>query len=132
MKANTLERRSFSRPGLMQWPCKIALVPTCAPYFDAADLLISADCAAYASEKFRELMKNRITLIGCALSDKDAITEKLTAIIRENDVKSITVTRLEVGCCAGIEPLVRKAADASGKSLPITVLTLSTNGKIIG
>lgn len=128
--AEVCERRVFPPGRLMQWPCKINLVPTCAPYFDEADLLISADCAAYALPKFHELMKDKITLIGCALADAETLREKLTAIIRENDVRSITVAKLEVGCCGGIELAARKALESSGKELPFRILTLSTSGKI--
>lgn len=121
----------FRKSSLMQWPCKISLVPTRAPYFNGADLLIAADCAAYACRSLHEeLMRDRITLIGCALSDPSGLHERLTAIIRENDVRSITVARLEVGCCGGIELAVRRALVASGKELPLFTVTISTNGRI--
>ena len=128
--AETRARKPFSARGLIQWPCKIALVPEYAPYFDGADLLISADCAAYASEEFRELMRGRVALIGCALSERERLSEKLAAILRGNDVKSLTLARLEVGCCAGIEAAVRAALVASGKAIPLNILTVSTVGKI--
>lgn len=124
------KRKAFSPCELMQWPCKINLVPEYAPYFDGADILISADCAAYASDDFRRLMRDRITLIGCALADAGRLHEKLTAILRENDVKSITVARLEVGCCEGIENAVKGALEASGKKIPLNILTVSTSGRI--
>ena len=128
----TLGEPSFRKGNLMQWPCKINLVPIRAPYFDEADLLISADCAAYACRNLHEeLMRDRITLIGCARTDTKDMTERLTAIIRENNLRSITVVRLEVGCCGAMELAVRRALKASGKEIPIGIASVSTDGKII-
>ncbi|MBE6542042.1 MAG: ferredoxin [Ruminococcaceae bacterium] len=117
---------------LMQWPCQIKLVPVNAPYFDGANLLIAADCTAYAYGNFHnEFIRNRITLIGCPKLDEGDYVEKLTAIIRNNDIKSVTVVRMEVPCCGGIENVVKRALQASGKFIPWQVVTISTDGKII-
>ena len=117
---------------LIQWPCQIKLVPTNAPYFDNANLLIAADCTSYAYGNFhQEFMKNHITLIGCPKLDEGDYAEKLTAIIKNNNIKSVTVVRMEVPCCGGIENAVRRALMASGKFLPWRVVTISTDGKIL-
>lgn len=121
---------SFSR--LSQWPVQIKLVPMHAPYFNQANLLIAADCTAYAYGAFHErFIKNRITLIGCPKLDMVDYAEKLTAIIRDNEIKSITVVRMEVPCCGGIEQAVRQALMASGKLLPWQVVVISTDGSIL-
>lgn len=117
---------------LMQWPCQIKLVPQNAPYLEGADLLIAADCTAYAYGRMHEdFMKGRITLIGCPKLDDCDYAEKLTAIIKSNDIKSITVVRMEVPCCGGIESAVLRAIKASGKLIPRQVITVSTDGKIL-
>ena len=117
---------------LMQWPCQIKLVPTNAPYFDGANLLIAADCTAYAYGSFHEdFMRNHITLIGCPKLDEGDYTEKLTAIIAGNDIKSVKVVRMEVPCCGGIENAVKRALRASGKFIPWQVVTISTDGRIL-
>ena len=117
---------------LMQWPCQIKLVPTNAPYFDGADLLIAADCTAYAYGNFHnEFIKNRITLIGCPKLDDGDYSEKLASIISNNDINSITVARMEVPCCSGLERAVGRALLTSGKRIPLQVITISTDGKII-
>ena len=117
---------------LMQWPCQIKLVPTNAPYFDGANLLIAADCTAYAYGNFHnEFMRNHITLIGCPKLDAIDYTGKLSAIISDNDVKSIKVLRMEVPCCSGIENAVKRALMASGKFIPWQIVTVSTDGKIL-
>ena len=117
---------------LSQWPVQIKLVPVNAPYFDGAHLLVAADCTAYAYAGFhRELMRNKITLIGCPKLDEGDYSEKLTEIIRQNDIKSVTVARMEVPCCGGIEHAVRTALQASGKFLPWRVVTVSTDGQIL-
>jgi ferredoxin len=120
-------------PGeLRQWPVQIKLVPVNAPCFDGAELLVSADCAAYARGSFHsEFMRNRVTLIGCPKLDAVDYSEKLTAIIARNDVKSVTVVRMEVPCCGGIENAVKTALAASGKTIPWRVVTLSTDGEIV-
>lgn len=117
---------------LRQWPCQIKLVPVNAPYFDGADLLIAADCTAYAFGDFHNrFIKNRITLIGCPKLDSVDYTEKLTAIIENNNIKSVTVVRMEVPCCGGIENAVKNALQLSGKFIPWQVITVTTDGKII-
>lgn len=117
---------------LRQWPCQIKLVPVNAPYFEKANLLISADCAAYAFGDFhRKFMKNKITLIGCPKLDEGDYTEKLTAIIKNNNLKSITVVRMEVPCCGGLENAAKQAIMASGKMIPWSVVTIGTDGEIL-
>ena len=117
---------------LSQWPVQIKLVPVNAPYFDGANLLVAADCTAYAYSNFHnEFIRNHITLIGCPKLDDGDYTDKLTAIIANNDVKSVTVVRMEVPCCGGIEYAVKKALQTSGKFIPWRVVTISTDGKIL-
>ena len=117
---------------LAQWPCQIKLVPVNAPYFDGANLLIAADCTAYAYANFHaEFMRNHITLIGCPKLDEGDYAEKLTAIIARNDVRSVKVVRMEVPCCGGIENAVKRALQASGKFIPWQVVTISTDGRIL-
>lgn len=117
---------------LRQWPVQIKLVPVNAPYFNGANLLIAADCTAYAYGNFHnEFMKNKITLIGCPKLDMVDYTEKLTEIIRLNDIKSVTVTRMEVPCCGGIENAVKRALMASGKFIPWQIVTISNDGRIL-
>ena len=117
---------------LRQWPVQIKLVPVNAPYFDGAHLLVAADCTAYAYAGFhQEFMRGRITLIGCPKLDEGDYSEKLTEIIRLNDIKSVTVVRMEVPCCGGIEHAVRTALQSSGKFLPWRVVTVSTDGRIL-
>ena len=116
---------------LGQWPVQIKLVPPKAPFFDHANLLIAADCSAYAYGDFHHsFMKNRITLIGCPKLDEVDYTEKLTAILRANEIESVTVTRMEVPCCGGIEHAVRTALKDSGKRIPWQVIIISTEGGI--
>jgi len=117
---------------LQQWPCQIKLVPVNAPYFDGAKLLIAADCTAYAYGNFHnDFIKNHITLIGCPKLDEGDYTEKLTAIIKNNNIKSVKVVRMEVPCCSGIENATKRALQASGKFIPWSVVTISTDGKIL-
>jgi len=117
---------------LNQWPVQIKLVSINAPYFENANLLIAADCCAYAYGNFHnDYMKNKITMIGCPKLDDGDYSEKLTAIISENNIKSVTVVRMEVPCCGGIESAVKTALQNSGKMLPWRVITLSTEGKIL-
>lgn len=117
---------------LKQWPVQIKLVQTSAPYFQGANLLIAADCTAYAYAGFHQkFIKNKITLIGCPKLDMTDYTEKLTSIIAENDIKSITVVRMEVPCCAGIEQAAVQALKNSGKFLPWQVITISIDGHIL-
>lgn len=117
---------------LSQWPVQIKLVPVNAPYFSGANLLIAADCTAYAYGNFHnEFIKGRVTLIGCPKLDEGDYAEKLTAIIANNDIKSVTVARMEVPCCGGIENAVRSALQASGKFIPWRVVTISADGRIL-
>lgn len=117
---------------LMQWPCQIKLVPVNAPYFDNCDLLIAADCTAYAYANIhKDFMKNRITLIGCPKLDEGDYSEKLTAIIANNNINSVKVLRMEVPCCGGIVSAVKTALINSGKMLPWSIVTISTDGEIL-
>ena len=117
---------------LSQWPIQIKLAPTSAPYFDGAELLIAADCTAYAYGNFHtDFIKDRITLIGCPKLDAVDYAEKLTAILSQNDIKSITVARMQVPCCGGLEGAVKRAVIASKKIIPLRVAVISTDGKII-
>jgi len=117
---------------LQQWPCQIKLVPVNAPYFDNANLLIAADCTAYAYGNFHnDFIRNHITLIGCPKLDEGDYAEKLTAIIANNNIRSVKIVRMEVPCCGGIENAVKRALQASGKFIPWQVITISTDGKIL-
>lgn len=125
-------RKEHGAGQLSQWPVQIKLVPVNAPYFDNANLLVAADCTAYAYGNFHnEFIKNRITLIGCPKFDEGNYTEKLTEIIANNNLKSVTVVRMEVPCCGGIENAVKNALQKSGKFIPWRVVVISTDGKII-
>ncbi len=117
---------------LQQWPVQIKLVPINAPYFDEANLLIAADCVAYAYANFHnDFIKNRITIIGCPKLDEGDYSEKLTAILANNNIKSVTVVRMEVPCCGGIQNAVVNALKNSGKMIPWQVITISTTGEIL-
>ena len=117
---------------LSQWPVQIKLAPVNAPYFENANLLIAADCTAYAYGNFHnDFIRNHITLIGCPKLDDVDYSEKLTQIIANNNIKSVTVVRMEVPCCGGIEHAVKTALQASGKFIPWSVVTISTDGKIL-
>lgn len=121
---------SLSR--LRQWPVQIKLVPAHAPYFNGARLLIAADCTAYAYGRFHEdFIKNHITLIGCPKLDDIDYSEKLTEIIRSNDIKEVTIVRMEVPCCGGLEMAAKKALQQSGKFIPWRVVTISLDGNIL-
>ena len=116
---------------LMQWPCQIKLVPPNAPYFDDANLLIAADCTAYAYGSFhQDFMRNHITLIGCPKLDEGDYAEKLAQIIANNDIKSVASVRMEVPCCGGLEFAAKKALQDSGKFIPWQVVTIGTDGSI--
>ena len=122
--------RSVSQ--LRQWPVQIKLAPVNAPWFDGAKLLIAADCTAYAYANFhQDFIRGHVTLVGCPKLDSVDYSEKLTEIIRNNDIKSVTVVRMEVPCCGGIEHAVKTALQASGKFIPWNVVTISTNGTIL-
>ncbi len=122
--------KSVSRLG--QWPCQIKLVPAQAPFFDGAKLLIAADCTAYAyANMHEEFMKGKITIIGCPKLDAVDYTEKLTAIIRDNNIRSVTVVRMEVPCCGGLQSAAETALQASGKFIPWQIVTISRDGRIL-
>ena len=117
---------------LNQWPVQIKLVPSNAPYFDNANLLIAADCTAYAYGTFQtEYMKNRITIIGCPKLDEGDYSEKLTVILKQNNIKSVMIARMEVPCCGGIENAVKTALQNCGKMIPLQVATFSTDGNVL-
>ena len=117
---------------LRQWPVQIKLAPLSAPYYDGAKLLIAADCTAYAYANFhRDFIRGKVTLIGCPKLDSVDYSEKLTQIIARNNIKSVTIVRMEVPCCGGIEYAAKQAIQASGKFLPWQVVTISTDGRIL-
>ncbi|MBU5479809.1 ATP-binding protein [Blautia sp. MSJ-19] len=117
---------------LQQWPVQIRLVPTRAPYFDGAKLLIAADCTAYAYANFhKDFIKGKIVLVGCPKLDSADYSEKLEEIIRSNDIASVTIVRMEVPCCGGLEMAAKKALQNSGKFIPWQVTTISVDGKIL-
>ena len=117
---------------LRQWPVQIKLVPVRAPYFDGADLLIAADCSAYAYGNFhRDFIRGRITLIGCPKLDGVDYSEKLTEILRDNDIRSVTVVRMEVPCCGGLQHAAETALRNSGKRIPWQVVTIRADGTIL-
>lgn len=117
---------------LGQWPCQIKLVPVNAPYFDNAKLLIAADCTAFAyANLHQEFMRGKITLVGCPKLDGEDYSEKLTAIVSGNNIQSVTVVRMEVPCCGGLELAAKKALQASGKFIPWQVVTISVDGNIL-
>ena len=124
------ESRNVSE--LTQWPVQLKLVSTSAPYFDGARLLIAADCTAFARADFHDrFIKGHVTLIGCPKLDSVDYSEKLTEIIKNNNIRSITVVRMEVPCCGGIENAVKTALQNSGKMIPWQVVTVSTDGRIL-
>ena len=117
---------------LRQWPVQIQLAPVKAPYFEGAKLLIAADCTAYAYGNFhRDFIRGRVTLIGCPKLDDVDYSEKLTEILRQNDVKNLTIVRMEVPCCGGIERAAVSALQNSGKFIPWQVVTVSVDGRIL-
>lgn len=117
---------------LAQWPCQIKLVPTTAPFFDGAKLLIAADCSAYAYANMHdEFMHGKTTIIGCPKLDDIDYSNKLTEIISNNDITEVTIVRMEVPCCGGLEMAAKKALQASGKFIPWQVVTISIDGQIL-
>lgn len=129
---HTSSVKTSSESMLSQWPVQIRLVPVNAPYFDGANLLVAADCTAYAYGDFHnKFIRNRITLIGCPKLDSVDYAEKLQAIIENNDIKSLTVVRMEVPCCGGIENAVKTALQKSGKFIPWQVVVVGTDGSIV-
>lgn len=129
---NTEEATQVFQSNLNQWPVQIKLVPPNAPYFNNAHLLIAADCSAYAYGNFhKDFMKNKITLIGCPKLDEGDYSEKLTAILKVNNIKSLTVVRMQVPCCGGIESAAKTALQKCEKLIPWQVVTISTDGRIL-
>ncbi len=127
---SAVTEKPLSRLG--QWPCQIKLIPARAPFFDGAKLLIAADCTAYAyANLHEEFMKGKITLIGCPKLDSIDYSEKLTEIIRDNDVRSVTIVRMEVPCCGGLQRAAETALKNSGKFIPWQVVTISRDGRIL-
>ena len=117
---------------LRQWPVQIKLVPPRAPWFDGANLLVAADCTAYAYAGFhQEFIRNRVCLVGCPKLDQVDYSEKLQTILEENDIKSLTIVRMEVPCCGGLEHAAKEALRNSGKFIPWQVVTLSVEGEIL-
>ena len=117
---------------LQQWPVQIKLVPTQAPYFERAKLLIAADCTAYAYANFhQDFIRGKVVLVGCPKLDSVDYSEKLEEIIRSNNISSVTVVRMEVPCCGGLEMAAKKALQNSGKFIPWQVVTISVDGKIL-
>lgn len=131
-EAQAVFRGTAPASRLSQWPVQIKLAPVQAPYFAGAHLLVAADCTAYAYGDFHnQFIKNKITLIGCPKLDAVDYSEKLTRILAANDIKSVTVVRMEVPCCGGMEHAVKEALKASGKFIPWQVVTISTDGRIL-
>jgi NAD-dependent dihydropyrimidine dehydrogenase PreA subunit len=142
-RAQTFAKKSEEEPGptdragtvspaseLRQWPVQIKLVPVEASFFDGANLLIAADCSAFAYASFhQDFIRNHITMIGCPKLDSGDYTEKLTAILERNDIKSLTIVRMEVPCCGGLARVATDALKASGKFLPWQIVTISSDGK---
>lgn len=137
--APSVSGAAASQPGLApqpsqlcQWPVQIKLAPVSAPYFSGARLLIAADCTAYAYASFhQDFIRGRVTLIGCPKLDGVDYTEKLTEILSENDIRDLTIVRMEVPCCGGIQHAATEALKASGKFIPWQVVTISTDGRIL-
>ena len=126
------ESSATMKSQLCNWPVQIKLAPLQAPYFDGAKLLIAADCTAYAYANFhKEFIRGKVTLIGCPKLDAVNYSEKLTEILRNNDIQSVTIVRMEVPCCGGLEMAAKKAIQDSGKFLPWQVVTISIDGEIM-
>ena len=118
---------------LSNFPVQIKLLPPNAPYFEGADLLIAADCTAYSYGNFhRDFMEGRVTMIGCPKLDGVDYTEKLTQILKHNNVRSVTVTRMTVPCCGGLSYAVKNAIERSGKNIPLRIETITPDGKLVG
>lgn len=130
--AEPVATHSNSQSQLMQWPVQIKLVPINAPYFNNANLLIAADCSAYAYGDFHNrFIKNHVTIIGCPKLDEGSYADKLTQILKHNNIKSVTVVRMEVPCCGGIEHAAKEALMNCGKLIPWGVVVISTDGQIL-
>ena len=125
IKANAVSK-------LQNWPVQMKLAPVNAPYFNGANLLIAADCTAYAYAGFhQDFIRNKVTLIGCPKLDQVDYSEKLTEIIQNNNIQSVTIVRMEVPCCGGLEMAAKKALQNSEKFIPWQVITISIDGKTI-
>lgn len=132
LKAKERKSGAVSESELMNWPVQIKLAPLKAPYYENAHLLIAADCTAYAYKEFhRHFMQERVTLIGCPKLDDIDYAQKLEQIIQNNTIQDVTVLRMQVPCCGGMEQAVKRAIQQSGKSLPLEVVVIAPNGKII-
>lgn len=132
LQSNLTSEENIVTTQLNQWPVQIKLVPINAPYFENANLLIAADCSAYAYGNFHnKFMKDSVTIIGCPKLDEGDYSKKITEILKQNNIKSLTVVRMEVPCCGGIENAVKIALKASSKVIPFKVVTISTNGNIL-
>lgn len=132
MAAKAVQPSQATVSQLAQWPVQIKLVPTRAPWFDGCRLLIAADCTAYAYGNFhQEFIQDHITLVGCPKLDGVDYSIKLAEIFKANDIRSVTVVRMEVPCCGGLEFAVKRALEASGRSIPCRTVTISTDGRII-
>ena len=131
-EAAAYDEAAVQASSLRQWPVQIKLLPLRAPWYNGANLLIAADCTAYAYANFhKDFMRGHVTLVGCPKLDGVDYSIKLTEIFRNNDIRSVTVVRMEVPCCGGLEFAVKKALEASGKRLPWNVITISTEGAIL-
>lgn len=131
-RTERINEMSAPQSRLSQWPVQIKLVPVSAPYFNGARLLIAADCTAYAYANFHEkFIRNHVTLVGCPKLDGVDYSEKLMEIIQSNDIKSLTIVRMEVPCCSGLEIAAKTALQNSGKFIPWQVVTISTDGNIV-
>lgn len=127
------KQEKMQKEGILQnWPVQIKLAPVHAPYFQGANLLIAADCTAYAYAAFhQEFVRGKVTLIGCPKLDGVDYRDKLTQMIAHNQIQSVTIVRMEVPCCGGLEAAAKKALQSSGKRIPWQVVTLSIDGKIL-
>ena len=132
MRRKTKEASSFQHSQLTTWPVQIKLLSPQASFLDGSDILIAADCTAYAYGNFHnDFIKDKVTLIGCTKLDSVDYTEKLAEMFRYNNINSVTVTRMQVPCCGGMENTVKKALNNAGKHLPLRVVTISSKGEII-
>ncbi|MBR6615886.1 MAG: 4Fe-4S binding protein [Lachnospiraceae bacterium] len=127
-----IEKAELAQSQLRQWPVQIKLVPIRAPFFNGCKLLIAADCTAYAYGNFhQDFIADHVTLIGCPKLDATNYAEKLAEIFRQNDIREITVTRMTVPCCGGMGMAVQQALAASGKEIPVSIVTINTDGSIV-
>ena len=131
VQAAKQQTEAASASQLRQWPCQIKLAPVCAPYFSGAALLLAADCTAFAcASVHQDYMRGRVTLIGCPKLDGVDYSKKLAEILQNNAIESVTVLRMEVPCCGGLEAAAKKALLESGKTLPLQTVTLTINGQV--